>query len=147
MDFVTQALIKDFVESNELTHLPEDKKFEHFATYSVVSSRFTEEFDTSDLVVGDGQDLNVDAFTVMVNGRLANDADYIDDVLALNGYLDAKFIIIQAKSSSSFDGAAIIALGDNLVNEVFASKQQLPVNDEVSDVLRSRIASFRTLRG
>lgn len=141
MDSVTQALMKDFCEANELTSLPSDKQFEHFAAYSVISSRYTEEFDTSDLVVGDGQDLNVDAFAVMVNGRLANDADYIDDVLAMNGYLDAEFIIIQAKSSPSFDGAAIIALGDNLAKEVFASTQQLPINDEVKRLIeiKSRI--------
>lgn len=135
MDSVTQALMKDFAESNELTELSNDKQFERFATYSVVSSRYTEDFDTGDLVVGDGADLNVDGFAVKVNGRLANDADYIDDVLALNGYLDAEFIIIQAKSSSSFDGAAIIALGDNLVNEVFASTQKLPVNDDVKRLI------------
>lgn len=70
-----------------------------------------------------------------VNGRLADDADYIDDVLALNGYLDAEFIIVQAKSASSFDGAAIIALGDNLINEVFSSTQKLPVNDEVKKLI------------
>ena len=135
MDSVTQALIKDFAESNGLTGLANDKQFEHFAAFSVVSSRFTEEFDTGELVVGDGGDLNVDAFAVKVNGRLANDADYIDDVLALNGYLDAEFIVIQAKSSSSFDGAALIALGDNLVNEVFASAQNLPVNDDVKRLI------------
>ncbi|UWF60768.1 AIPR family protein [Brucella sp. 2716] len=135
MDSVTQALIKDFAESNSLTGLSVDKQVEHFAAYSIVSSRYTEDFDTTDLVVGDGQDLNVDAFAVKVNGRLANDADYIDDVLGLNGYLDAEFIIIQAKSSSSFDGAAIIALGDNLVNEVFSANQKLPVNDEVKRLI------------
>lgn len=135
MDSVTQALLKDFVESNSLTDLPADKQFEHFAAYSVVSSRYTEEFDTTDLVAGDGQDLNVDAFAVKVNGRLANDADYVDDVLTLNGYLDVEFIIIQAKSSSSFDGAAIIALGDNLVNEVFSTTQKLPVNTDVARLI------------
>lgn len=135
MDSVTQALMKDFAESNGLAGLSGDKQFEHFAAYSVVSSRFTEEFDTGDLVVGDGGDLNVDAFAVMVNGRLANDADYIDDVLSLNGYLDAEFIIVQAKSSSSFDGAALIALGDNLVNEVFSPAQKLPVNDDVGRLI------------
>jgi hypothetical protein len=135
MDSVTQALVRDFVESHALTGLPADKQFEHFAAYSVISSHYTEEFETSDLVVGDGQDLNVDAFAVKVNGRLADDADYIDDVLALNGYLDAEFIIVQAKSSSSFDGAAIIALGDNLVNEVFSDSQKLPVNDEVKKLI------------
>ena len=94
MDSVTQALMADFTSANGFSELPSDKQFEHFAAHSVISSRYTEEFDTSDLVVGDGGDLNVDAFAVKVNGRLANDAEYIDDVLALNGYLDVEFIIV-----------------------------------------------------
>lgn len=143
MDSVTQALMKDFVESNSLVELPADKQFEHFAAYSVVSSRYAEEFDTTDLVAGDGQDLNVDAFAVKVNGRLANDADYVDDVLAMNGYLDVEFIIVQAKSSSSFDGAAIIALGDNLVNEVFSTSQKLPVNGDVKRLIEIKERIFK----
>lgn len=135
MDSVTQALMKDFCEGNSLGHLGTSKQFEHFSAYSVVSSRHSEEFDTSDLVVGDGGDLNVDAFAVKVNGRLANDADFVDDVLAMNGYLDAEFIIVQAKSSSSFDGAALIALGDNLVKEIFSSDQNLPMNDDVKRLI------------
>lgn len=135
MDSVTQALVLDFAESNDLKTMPDDKKFEHFAAYSVISSRYSEEFDTIDLVAGDGQDLNVDAFAVKVNGRIANDADFIDDVLQLNGYLDVEFIIVQAKSSSSFDGSAIIALGDNLVKEVFADKQNLPFNDDIKKLI------------
>ncbi|WP_082925564.1 AIPR family protein [Erythrobacter neustonensis] len=135
MDSVTQALVLDFAESNGLKGMSDDKKFEHFAAYSVISSRYSEEFDTIDLVAGDGQDLNVDAFAVKVNGRIANDADYIDDVLQLNGYLDVEFIIVQAKSSSSFDGSAIIALGDNLVNEVFADEQNLPFNDDIKKLI------------
>lgn len=143
MDSVSLALMKDFAESNNLVALASDKQFEHFAAYSVVSSHYAEEFDTADLVVGDGQDLNVDAFAVMINGRLASDADYVNDVLAMNGYLDVEFIIIQAKSSSSFDGAALIALGDNLVNEVFATAQKLPVNDEVKRLIEIKDEIFK----
>lgn len=135
MDPVTLALMNDFAASAGLADLPNDKKFEHFAAYSIVSSRTAENFDTSDLVSGDGQDLNVDAFAVKVNGRLANDADFVDDVLQLNGYLEAEFILIQAKTSSSFDGAAIISLGDNVAKEIFATKQSLPVNDEVKRLI------------
>lgn len=135
MDSVTSALMVEFAKASDLAGFSPDKQFEHFAAFSVVSSRYSEDFDTNDLVAGDGQDLNVDAFAVMVNGRLATDADFIDDVLALNGYLEAEFIIVQAKSSSSFDGAAIIALGDNLVNEIFSDVQKLPVNSDVKRLI------------
>ena len=73
----------------------------------------------------------MDAYAVKVNGRIADDAEFIDDVLELNGYLEVEFIIVQAKTSSSFDGAALIALGDNLAKQVFAEAQTMPVNDDV----------------
>jgi len=73
---------------------------------------------------------------VKVNGRIADDPDFVDDVLKLNGYLDVEFIVIQAKTSSSFDGAALIALGDNLRNQVFADAQTLPVNPEIMRLIK-----------
>ena len=135
MDTVTQALMNEFAIANGTANLPADKQFEHFSAYCIISDKYNDEFDTSDLVVGDGQDLNVDAFAVKVNGRIADDADFVDDVLKLNGYLDVEFIIIQAKTSSSFDGAALIALGDNLVNEVFSEIQTMPVNEDVQRLI------------
>lgn len=131
MDSVTRALLNEFSNANGTSSLAEDKKFEHFAAYCVLSSRYSEDFDTSELVTGDGGDLNVDAFAIKVNGRLADDVQFIDDVMEMNGYLDVEFIVIQAKTSSSFDGAALIALGDNLRNQVFADVQTMPVNDDM----------------
>lgn len=135
MDPVTESLMNDFAQSINIDELPEDKKFEYFSAYSMVSSHTNDSFDTSDLVVGDGGDLNVDAFAVKVNGRLVDNADNVDDLLELNGYIEAEFIIVQSKTSSKFDGAALIALGDNLVNEVFSSTQTLPFNDDVKRLI------------
>jgi hypothetical protein len=127
--------MEEFSTANGTDGLPDDKKFEHFAAYCIVASRYNDEFDTTDLVAGDGQDLNVDAFAVKVNGRIASDPEFIQDVLDMNGYLDVEFIIVQAKTSSSFDGAALIALGDNLVKQVFADQQTMPLNDDVARLI------------
>lgn len=135
MDSVTKALLAEFSETNGISALPLDKQFEHFSAYCVVSSRYSEDIDTSDLVSGDGQDLNVDAFAVKINGRIADDPDFVDDVISMNGYLEVEFIIVQAKTSSRFDGAALIALGDNLVNQVFADNQTIPVNEDVARLI------------
>ncbi len=135
MDPVTSSLVTDFCESNSLTSLDGSKQFEHFSTYSIFSARFPEEIETSDLVAGDGGDLNVDAFAVKINGRLVLDAEVVDDILALSGALDVEFLILQAKSASNFDGAAVLALGDNLVKEIFAEKQTLPINDDIKRLI------------
>ena len=110
MDSVTRALMNEFAAASGIASLPDDKKFEHFSAFTVVSSHHSDDFDTAELIAGDGQDLNVDAFAVKINGRIADDAEFIDDVLNLNGYLDVESIIVQAKKASNFDGAALIAL-------------------------------------
>lgn len=131
MDPVTRSLVVDFCESTSLTALSDPKQFEHFAAYSVFSGRFPEEIETLELIAGDGNDLNIDAFAVKINGRLVTEADVVDDILASSGAMDVEFLLMQAKASSSFDGAAILALGDNLVKEVFSDIRNLSVNDDV----------------
>lgn len=143
MDTVTSALLEEFSHENGTSDLSESKKFEHFSAFCIISNRFSEDFDTSDLVIGDGDDLNVDAFAVKVNGRIADDAEFIDDVLAMNGYLEVEFIIVQAKTSSSFNGAELLALGDNLVNEVFSDTQKMPANKDVSRLIAIKDRIFK----
>jgi hypothetical protein len=135
MDPVTQSLITDFSESSGLTNLSPSDQFEHFSSFSVFSSRFPEEIDTSEVVCGDGGDLNVDAFAVKINGRFVFDAQVVDDILSMSGSMDVEFLILQAKTSSNFDGAALLALGDNLVKEVFAEHQSLPHNDDIKRLI------------
>ena len=131
MDPVTRSLVTDFCESNSLTTLSASKQFEHFVAYSVFYARFPEEIDTSEVVTSDGADLNVDACAVKINGRLVSDADVVDDILEMSGALDVEFLVLQAKSSASFDGAAVMALGENLVKEVFSESQSLSANDDI----------------
>jgi hypothetical protein len=85
MDSVTRALLKEFVDEHGLQDLEPNKQFEHFAAFSLISARHSDDFETDDLVTQDGADLNIDAFAIKVNGHLAIDADTVDDLLALNG--------------------------------------------------------------
>lgn len=138
MDPVTQSLIADFSEANGMTNLNPSDQFEHFSSFSAFSSRFLEEIDTNEVVCGAGADLNVDAFAVKINGRFVFDAQVVDDILSMSGAMDVEFLILQAKTSNSFDGAAILALGDNLVKEVFAEHQSLPFNDNIARLIEIR---------
>lgn len=143
MDSVTRALMNEFAAASGIESLPDDKKFEHFAAFTVVSAHYGDDFDTAELIAGDGQDLNVDAFAVKINGRIADDAEFIDDVLNLNGYLDVEFVIVQAKMASNFDGAALIALGDNLANQIFAETQTMPVNEDINRLVEIKNRVYR----
>lgn len=138
MDPVTQSLVTDYSDAYGLNDFNSADQFEHFSSFSTFSARFPEEIDSSDVVCGDGGDLNVDAFAVKINGRFVADAEVVDDILSSSGSLDVEFLILQAKTSSSFDGAAVLALGDNLVKEIFAERQSLPFNDDIKRLIEIR---------
>ncbi|MGH1573136.1 hypothetical protein ACRAWG_23780 [Methylobacterium sp. P31] len=90
MDPISTALMHEFVTQHGFTDFEESKQFEHFSAFSVISSRFSDDFDTEDLVTGGGADLGIDAFAVIVNGRIVDDADGVTDLLEMNGYLDVE---------------------------------------------------------
>ncbi len=131
MDPITKALLAEFVKQNELEELPEDKQFEHFAAFSVIASRYNEEFDTTDVVLGGGADLGIDGCGIILNGRLIDDEQEVDDILKINGYLEAELIFVQAKRSPSFDGAAMLVLGQNLKDAVFTHQTVPPISLEL----------------
>lgn len=149
MDPITKALLNEFVKQNELEDLAEDKQFEHFAAFAVIASRYAEEFATTDVVLGSGGDLGIDGCGIILNGRLIDDEEEVEDILRLNGYLEAEFNFVQAKRSASFDGAAMMALGQNLKDAVFTHQTKPPISGEISKrigiikEIYNRAAKFR----
>jgi hypothetical protein len=149
VDPITKALLTEFVKQNELEELAEDKQFEHFAAFSVIASRYAEEFATTDVVLGGGGDLGIDGCGIILNGRLIDDEEEVEDILKLNGYLEAEFIFVQAKRSASFDGAAMMALGQHLKDAIFTHQTTPPISPELSkrikiiDEVYKRAAKFR----
>jgi len=149
VDPITKALLTEFVKQNELEELAEDKQFEHFAAFSVIASRYAEEFATTDVVLGGGGDLGIDGCGIILNGRLIDDEEEVEDILKLNGYLEAEFIFVQAKRSANFDGAAMMALGQHLKDAIFTHQTAPPISPDLSkrikiiDEVYKRAAKFR----
>ena len=149
MDPITKALLAEFVKQNELEGLAEDEQFEHFATFSVIASRYGEEFATTDVVLGGSADLGIDGCGIILNGRLIDDEQEVEDILKMNGYLEAELLFVQAKRSASFDGAAMMVLGQHLKDAVFTHQTTPPISPELSkrmkiiDEIYKRAAKFR----
>lgn len=137
MDRITQALLKVFVEQNNLQSLPEDRAFEQFSGFLVTSAHFSESFSSDDITVGSGGDTGIDSIAVIINGTLITEPEEIADLVVANGYLDVTFVFVQAERTSSFETAKIgqFVFG---VCDFFADKHQLPQNDAVR--LYARIA-------
>ncbi|RTM15165.1 MAG: AIPR protein [Bradyrhizobiaceae bacterium] len=131
MDLITSSLLSDFTKEFQLDDLPESERFEHFTAYVTVRRHYSEIFDTSDITVGEGNDLGIDAIATIVNGVLIADTDGLDDLMSGNpDYLDVSFIFVQADRGTSFEAAKLgnFAYG---VSEFFNPSTKEPRNEYV----------------
>jgi hypothetical protein len=132
MDRVTKSYLDEFRREQSLSESMSDSDvFEYFADYCIVSSVHEEEFDTADVHVGGTGDLGLDGLAVIVNGVLVSSIDEAEDLLSINGFLDVKFVLVQAKTSSSFSGEQIAAFFDG-ADEFFTETPTLPVGEQIT---------------
>lgn len=134
MDRVTQNLVTDYLTTNSLRSIGIDKDFEKFACYSVVSRESAESVNVEDLIWVK-ESPAIDGIAIIVNGKLIEDLEEIDDLLDINNAIDAKFVFIQAKTTSGFDGADIGSFGFG-VKDCFLPVPALAHND----IVRSKIS-------
>lgn len=111
MDRITSSLLNEFAAESGLSHLPEDKLFEHFSSYVTLRKHHSQTFDTEDIVTGSGDDTGIDGIGILVNGFLITDVDGLDDIATQAGYLEVVFVFVQAETSSGFDGGKIGTFG------------------------------------
>jgi hypothetical protein len=90
MDRITKSLLSEFCSEHDLERQPEDKQFEHFASYLAVSRNHNETFDTADVVIGAGNDLGIDGIACIVNGTLVTDPEMIPELVQTNGGASSK---------------------------------------------------------
>lgn len=132
MDRITKSLLEEFTKDHNLSSGPEDRRFEHFASYLSLSRHLGETFDTSDVVTGSGGDTGIDAIASIVNGTLVTDAELVSELADTNGYLDVTFVFVQAERSSNFETAKIGQFGFG-VGDFFKENPALPRNDSVKE--------------
>ena len=132
MDRITNALLTEFSQDNGIQSLPEDKRFERFASYLVVSPHLADSFDTADIATGSGGDTGIDAIAIVVNGTLVTDQELVKELAETNGYLDVTFVFVQAERSSSFEGSKIGTFGYGVM-DFFKEIPTLPRNEEVKE--------------
>jgi hypothetical protein len=148
MDRITESLLNEFVEQNELNNCPQDKAFELFSGFLVTSGHYTETFDIEEIHVGAGNDCGIDTIAIIINGCFVTEVEEIEDLVETNGFLDATFIFNQAERSSSFDTAKVGQFGFG-VNDFFSSTPALPQNLEIKkkwnivNEILSRSSKFR----
>lgn len=114
MDKITNSLLESFSEQYELKKLDASVRFEHFCNFSIISKLNRSTFDLDDVHTGEGNDCGMDGLIISINGKIIDSLDSFVDFLPNCSFLDVDLTFIQAKTSSSFEGAQIF----NFVNGI-----------------------------
>jgi hypothetical protein len=142
MDLVTSSLLRDFCKEYDLTHLAEDKQFETMAAYLTVRRHYSETFAPSDIVVGAGGDLGIDAVAIIVNATLVTDLEALKELLSEKlDHVDATFVFVQAERSPGFEASK---LGNFVygVKEFFNKGTKEPRNKNIIEAMQMMTAIF-----
>lgn len=132
MDRITESLLDEFSKAHDIATLPQEKRFEHFASYVTVRRQYSETFETEEIVTGAGSDTGIDAIAIIVNGSLITDFDNLKDLISVSDHLDVMFIFVQASRSPSFEAAKIGTFSFG-VGDFFSDQPRLPRNDTVKE--------------
>lgn len=148
MDRITESLINELLTTLEITSVSESKDFEKLVNYTVVSNEYNKTFDVETITVGEGNDTGIDGIAIIVNGQLIESTDEVDDLLEKNNFLEIDYILIQSKTSSSFESSEINTFLFG-IQDFFSLQPKLVRNDdikrfaEVSNYLFSKAQKFR----
>lgn len=133
LDRVTESLMGMFSKENDIEHLPEDKRFEHFTAFSMMRRHYSRAFSTTDVVVGRGGDTGLDTIAIIVNNVLVTDADQLDELIEQNDYVEPTFIFVQSERTAGFSATKIGNIGYG-VTDFFSREPKLARSQQVTDL-------------
>lgn len=107
MDRITQSMIDSFKRNQSLNIDDDSELFEYFVNYCVVNNVYgSNDFDLEEITTGKATQ-GIDGIAIIVNQKFVNTIEDIDTLIEYNKSISVKFVLIQAKTSSSFDNTEI----------------------------------------
>lgn len=131
MDRILARINEQFRKERNLDELNSSELFESFCAFCVIHSLYEDDFDPEEFRTGGGGDFSIDAAAVLVNGELLIDAGDVSAVVQDSRTLDVHFVLLQSKTSSSFEGSVITNLADNLVSLFESGDLGYPLSQDV----------------
>ncbi len=134
-DQILESFVSNFAKEHELGNLASDKLFEHFANYAVLSRLYNGTVQLDDLETNGA--FGIDGIAVIANDVLVTSRDEVKDVARHS--LDASFVFVQAKTSSSFDTGDILKF-TQAVEDFFCQEPKIPPNERMKHLRDLRAA-------
>ena len=133
MDRIIQSYLESFLSSQQIEEKDQCKQFELFASYCAIAQHYSETYDLTDIMTGEGDDCGIDAIAIIANGTMITSKEEIDDLIEINKNLsDICFIFVQAKISSSFDYSNIGTFGTG-VKDFFSDHPKMVRNEQIQE--------------
>lgn len=107
MDKILENFLDDFSKEFELENLKEDKQFEHFVNYCVVTNIDNRRESIEAINVGGDNNPGIDGLAIVVNDHVISTNEEVDYFYDGFKRLDVEFYFIQAKTSPKFEMAQI----------------------------------------
>jgi len=102
MNPVIRAQLREFAKAHSITLDREEKQFEIYAIFAILSGLLGEAIDSYDVHL-DGDEFGVDGIAVVIQGELVRDRQEADEKLAAVNNPSVEFIFFQAKTSTGYD--------------------------------------------
>ncbi|QWG20412.1 AIPR family protein [Bradyrhizobium sediminis] len=129
MHRIVKAHLESFVKSFGLEAEDEALQFEKFATYCVLSSRFSATFDLDDVSTGPG-DEGIDGIAVVIDEVVTPSVEDAQAIFASQRRNhDVDVLFVQAKRSESFDLGDFLKFKEGILR--FATQTSYGPTDEV----------------
>lgn len=129
MHRIVKAHLESFVKSFGLQADDEAVQFEKFATYCVISNRFSGIFDLDDVSTGPG-DEGIDGVAIVVDEVVTTSAEDAQAIFATpRRNHDVDVLYVQAKRSESFDLGDFLKFKEGILR--FSTQTPYSVVDEV----------------
>lgn len=107
MDRITQSMVEAFKNSHNLYIDDKSILFEYFVNYCVINNLYgLNNFDLEDITTGYGTQ-GIDGIAIIVNQKLINSIEDIDLLIDMNQTISVKFVLVQTKTSASFENSEI----------------------------------------
>lgn len=108
VDPITKKFLGEFCRSFELENTESTVVFEHFCNYCCVNKENgIVDIKLSEMTTGSNAQ-GIDGIAIIVNHKLVTTISEIEFQISNSRYLDVNFVLVQAKTSSSFDNKEML---------------------------------------
>jgi hypothetical protein len=135
MDAIIKGYVEKFLKSFGLEANTDDTEdFEYFCSYVVFSNELPSQSINIDDIENTevGKNKGIDSIGFIVNGRLVNTKEEIEDFKESGGRLDITIVFIQSKISEKFEDAEIANFCDT-IKDFLSEKPQYALTDEARE--------------